>query len=331
MWELVMMPLTAFVLLYGQIHAEEWKTAFLPGGYSVSAPSPLKVMDLRLIGEDAPEGCRYWVTLYKSCSFVVMVGNSKPPSPPIPPDQVLANMVAGAVIPHGGNLRAQQDLVKNGWPGIEFDYVDSKGIHGRSRSYVVKNTYFQACVCSLGSDPPSDLTAKFLDSMSTADSAGRGPLKVAGPTFSPFQLQGANASARFPSQPELSDTTFGPKDHPIKMHRFSSAYGNRSYGFVYADLPDDAVEQLQDHEEDILDMLNSESIAAFEGKSRKDRFYNLGQVRVLSSTAKAGPFGAVRVDTFIKGKRMYSALAAAPEVLINGDEVKSFFDSIKLE
>ncbi|MFI5386309.1 MAG: hypothetical protein ACHQ50_09335 [Fimbriimonadales bacterium] len=316
-----------------QTPIDNWKTIVLPGGYSVDAPCELVEVSKGLGEETMPAGCRMWLGLDSGAAYTVLVGKMSPEeTAKTAPDRVLSNVVFGMLESRvKGEIRAQRDILFNGWPGIEVEVVGNPSLRAKTRTFVIRDTILQ--LAAIWKEPgfaPAGLS-RFLDSMLIPKSAGRGPQQSAGPSFTICSLPEGKISVRLPSKPERTVHTFGSQDHPGTMIRFEADYGNRMYICAYFDLPDEAMADLADHERDLLQTVNGNAIEAAKGKGQHDVTYDFEKHTVLSSTAKLAGGGLARVDSFVRDNRVYLLMVEAPEPLMQTDEVKLFFSSIKLE
>ncbi|HVT11593.1 MAG TPA: hypothetical protein VHE55_04955 [Fimbriimonadaceae bacterium] len=321
-----MIPL--LILLATQAKSDPWKTAFLPGGYSIQAPGPVKSMDKLT---EMPPGTRGWMVLADAIYTVAL--DATVDLKEAPADQILAANVNEAV-GKTGTLTGEKDLILNGWPGIEAEFVSDDAFHGRVRAYVVGSTVFMAGVQWEKDEPAANVT-RFLGSMMTPDKAGRGPLKHAGPDFAEYKLEGTALTVRLPGKPEKSEYQIGTPDHPNKGIRFEADYGNRIFSCIYSDIPKDADEAgqvLADHEEEVRQQLNDEFMGAVPAaKERHDATYDFEGHKVLSSTAKVKQGFRVRIDSLLVDRRIYALISVCPQALSESDEIKGFFKSIKLD
>lgn len=317
-----MTPLIALSVLaaFHQAAVKPQVTSF-PPGFSLVAPAPVKRADSE---PGTPKGARYWSAATAEGGFAIYVQTlSEAEVASTPPDQVLAAMAAGLI--QSGRIESQRDLVLNGWPGIEVEYSEAT-LKGRFRGYAVgKNLFGAVALWSKDAKEPNAVKP-YLDSMSMSAKLGRGPQKKAGPDLGLYKLEGAGMSVKLPALPVRSETHFGPRQ--ILMIRFASRYGNRSFVAMYADLPEEPGQEIAGHEREILDAVTAEMIEASKGSARQDRVMTRGSVEVLSTTAQIAPNGSLRIDSFFKGKRLYSLLAVGPTGYATSDEVKEIFDSI---
>lgn len=326
--------LSILVLLASQAKTDPWRPVFLPGGFSVQCPGPVKRIVPGDGEEPMPPGFQGWMVLYKNAIFAITLGTTQE-TKQTPPDQTLSTAQFG-LLEGDGTITAQKDILLNGWTGVEFDFSYETGVHGRSRAYVVGGSIVQAAVEWTDAEPAADVS-RFLGSMMTPDKAGRGPFKHAGPDLADYKLEGARLTVRLPAKPAKSEIAIGTPEIPGKLFRFTAAYGNRQYLCVYTDMPKELTDLIEpgqepaDHEEEMLQDVNDSAMTSMTPHGRHDMTYFLGKHKVLSSTAKMGHGGMVRVDSFRDGTRIYSLMALIPEVLGETDEVKGFFKSMKLD
>lgn len=321
-------------ILAAQAKPDPWKPAFLPGGFSIQCPGPVKRIVPGDGDEPMPPGYQGWMVSYKDAVFAITLGTTQEIKQN-PPDQLLAGTEFG-LLEGDGTITAQKDILLNGWTGVEFDFSFPSGVHGTSRAYVVGGSIVQAAVEWPGAEPAADVS-RFLGSMMTPDKAGRGPYKHAGPDLADYKLEGAKLTVRLPAKPARSEVQIGTPEIPGKLIRFTASYGNRQYLCVYTDMPTELIDLIEpgqepaDHEEEMLQDVNDSAMTTMTPHGRHDLTYLLGKHKVLSSTAKMAHGGMVRVDSFVDGTRVYSLMSLTPEVLGETDEVKGFFKSMKLD
>jgi hypothetical protein len=316
------------VLLLQGAQKESWKPFFMPGGYSVQAPAPMKAIDRALLDTPTHPESRYWVGITSAAVYVtaleVVYEKDLKDAPPM---RALAMFVGGVLEPKGV-LRSQRDILLNGWPGLEIEYTDGAD-RSRFRAYVLGNTIFQAGVGWPDGKPAPAEADRFLSSMLTPDKLGRGPQKTVGPEFAVHELPGGKISLRLPGTPDTSHVETQWPTAKVVVTRHVAGYGDRVFSCAYLDVPDEAIQELVDDEDAILEKLTDEMLSATPAKGRKLAKRTMGKINVLTATAKI-KYLTMRADTFRRGNRIYTVYMVAPEFLVNGDEGKAFFDSIKL-
>src|ERR1051326_7116997 len=100
-------------LLFAKAIQDPWKPAYLPGGYSVLCPRPVKRMGQAPGEEKLPPGTKGWTVETENTLYVIGIESHDQP-PTEPPDRLLA-AAAWAVI-RDGDIGAEKDLMLNGWP-----------------------------------------------------------------------------------------------------------------------------------------------------------------------------------------------------------------------
>ncbi|GEM_PF-2747867 len=213
------------------------------------------------------------------------------------PVVTLASAAQGAADGYHGRLVEQQDLVANGWPGIDGK-IESEGLPtGRIRAYRVKDV-----LVSVISTMDEMTTNGIFESIAFASRFGKGPLTQAGPVWKRSAVRGLSVV--------LPD---GPS---VESDRLTGAYGNRTY--VLAVSKDDP------------EKANEAALKANGGK------VFLRDQRILADAAsyrlQANALGRTMVflaESLVLNGKTATLTALVPRALQDSPEVKRFFSSVR--
>lgn len=319
----------SLVLLYATALAAREPQGIKPyeltPGFRVSLPGK------PVAAHDPTGSAKVW-TVSTNLGLVYVVGmfpienKAKTPS-----DQVLFNMAAGYLHGSKGTLTGIQDIVQDGWPGLEIRFkIPDQNAAGWLRNYLIGDTGYQVCVLSTfkGGDMPG--ARSVFDSVKLPKPVG--PLKQAGPTLAPYAFPKIPVSVLLPGTPKVDEQTIKDNPYGLVIHRAVANYAGRTYVYAYGELPAEAVEHLTaESMPAFLEKANLDVTQSFKAKNVKSHSYKVGE-NTFFSTEFASPDGAMfgRVDSIVFDGRLYSFLALVPLPMKASSEVSRFYGSIKL-
>lgn len=310
-------PLLALLLLQ-----TGWKPYAL-GGFAFRLPSPPKEIEV----PGSPKGSRYWTSLHNGKNAVVIAVSPLEANSARSPDGVLAAVVAGALESTDAVLVEQNDALLEGWPAIDYRWRGA-GLVGSGRVAVVGDKMVQ-----IGVTGPSEAAVKGPYGLSVAGfalekDAPKGPFTTPGPTFAPQKIGDSPATVALPRAPKAETIPVGDRPGAPVVHRFAAGYGNRVYVASYVDIPESEIPKEGDLP-NVLQKINDDVVAGLRAKPLPSTDVKLDGAYAIRTVAKIGDEAVARIESTVRGARLYTLIAIVPAAWKDHPEPKRFFASFR--
>lgn len=318
------MPALATLVLLG-LAQTDWKPYQL-GGFGFLLPSPPVEQKV----EGSVKGARFWLSMHNGGNAIVILVSPLEEKAKTEPDGTLAAALLGTVESVSGTLVSQSDALVAGWPALDYRWKNAEGIVGSARAAAIDGSLVQ-----IGVTGPS---AEVVEGAFTLAVGGldllkreKGPRIAAGPSFAPYRLGASPALVELPKGPSMETRAVTEAPGAATIHRFVSGYGNRVYIAAYVDIPE-AERPPASEVSATLERINEDVVGSLGGKAEAPVETRLADGFALRTVAVLGEGkGVARVESTLRGGRLYTLIAIVPAVWREHPEPQRFFTSFRLE
>ncbi|HLK15227.1 MAG TPA: hypothetical protein VKT78_10510 [Fimbriimonadaceae bacterium] len=274
----------------------------------------------------------------EGASYIVStLPNYQKEDPGTPADQELAAYVGGVVQEFEHPVfKRQRDALLNGWPGLED--VLEVGIKGigrlavRLRVFAIAGSLYAVMV---EYSPQSGLPAgaeSYLASLTVKDAETPGPLKFAGPLFTPFSPEGGGYTIAMPSTPKPEAQSIGEGKQKTTGHRYIARFGNRIYVAGYALVPEFLPDPGQGERNDAMITTARATLKAIGGKEAgQPRTVAIGGIDFVQIDFTGPGVLAGKVESSLVDRRFLVAWVAYPAGHAGSPDIDTFLNSIVVQ
>lgn len=252
----------------------------------------------------------------------------------LPPDQQIASYIFGSMSESKGrHLIRYNDVLLDGWPGVEFAVEDRDlGDVVFSRCFAMNGHLIEVgAIYASGGTEPAGLTP-FFASIKQSGTPKYGPVSTLQFAVTHIEPEGVPMRLDFPGDAQDKPIDLSKDDYSMTLHRFEYERDMRTFVFTYLDLPDGADDMLQPDNVDELRSKTLDSILNnFGGSKDSSTIEERDGNNWLTARFNIKGIGFGRADVLYLKGRVYTLIAIGPEPWQESPQYKQFFDSFEVK